>query len=98
VRDPGVYRRRRLTALFAASAAAYLLYAGAGAAQPPSDYHAVEPGDTLWRIATEHYPPAEDPREKVEEIRLQNELEGYEIYPGALLELPQGSQKEASKE
>ena len=67
---------------------AYLLYANAGAAESQPRYHTVEPGDTLWRIATEHYAPGEDPREKVEEIRHQNGLEGYAIQPGLPLELP----------
>jgi LysM repeat protein len=88
MRHPGVYRRRRLGALLAATAVVYVLYANAGAAEPGPHYHTVEPGDTLWRIATEHYAPGEDPREKVEEIRLENGLEGYGIRPGARLELP----------
>ncbi len=88
VRHPGVYRRRRLGALLAATAVACLFYANAGAAEPSPGYHTVEPGDTLWHIATEHYAPGEDPREKVEEIRLENGLEGYGIRPGMRLELP----------
>lgn len=88
VRHPGVYRRRRLGALLATTVVACLFYANAGAAEPEPDYHAVEPGDTLWQVATEHYAPGADPREKVEAIRLENGLEGYEIQPGMRLELP----------
>lgn len=85
---PGVYRRRRLGALLAATVAACLFYASAGAAEPEPVYHAVEPGDTLWHIATEHYASAYDPRERVEAIRRENGLEGYVIRPGMRLELP----------
>lgn len=83
-----VYRRRRLGALLATTTVAYLFYANAGAAEPQPRYHTVEPGDTLWHIATENYAPGEDPREKVEEIRRENDLEGYTIQPGVRLGLP----------
>ncbi|MCA1687906.1 MAG: hypothetical protein LC714_04800 [Actinobacteria bacterium] len=39
-------------------------------------------------MATEHYPPSEDPRAKIEAIRRENGLEGYGIRPGTRLELP----------
>jgi LysM repeat protein len=77
-----------LGALLAATLAAYLLFAGTGSADPAPDAHAVAPGDTLWSIATEHYPPSEDPRATVEAIRKENGLEGYGIRPGMRLELP----------
>ena len=75
-------------ALLATLLAAYLLGAGTGFAQPAPVPHTVESGDTLWSIATEHYPPSEDPRAKVEAIRQENRLEGYSIRPGMRLELP----------
>ena len=84
-----MYRRRRLGALLVASVFAYALYAAAGAdagAEPVS--YTVATGDTLWEIATEQYPPSEDPRATIEAIRQENALEGYLIKPGMRLELP----------
>ncbi len=87
-----VYRGRRLGALAAtvlAAAFAGALHAGSRAgAEPPPALHTVATGDTLWSIVAEHYPPSEDPRVMVEEVREANSLEGYVIRPGARLELP----------
>jgi LysM repeat protein len=88
VKRPEIYWRRRLGALLATLLTAYLLGAGTGSADPAPASHTVEPGDTLWSIATGHYPPSEDPRTKVEAIRQENRLEGYSIRPGMRLELP----------
>jgi Tfp pilus assembly protein FimV len=89
VKHAGIYRRRRLGALLAACAAVYFLYAGAGAdaGTTPVSY-TVEYGDTLWEVATEHYPSSEDPRATIEAIRQENGLEGYRLKPGMRLELP----------
>ena len=83
------YRRRRLGALLVTAALAFAIYAGgnAGAESPPI-HHTVEPGETLWEITVEHYPPSEDPRPIIEEIRETNGLEGYRINSGMPLELP----------
>ena len=72
-----------------ASVFAYALYAAAGAnaGTEPLPY-TVAAGDTLWEIATEQYPPSEDPRVAVEDIRRENGLEGYLIQPGMRLQLP----------
>ena len=68
---------------------AFALYSGTGAgAVPPSVFYTVSPGDTLWSVATEHYPPSEDPRVAVEVIREENGLSDSPIYPGMRLELP----------
>lgn len=68
---------------------ALFLHAAAGAdAESEPEFHAVRPGDTLWEVATEEYPTTGDPRVKVEEIRVENGLDGYTIRPGDVLEIP----------
>ena len=47
----------------------------------------VQPGDTLWAIATAHYPDA-DPRERVDAIEQLNGLAGPQIEAGEVLRLP----------
>ncbi|BBL78284.1 hypothetical protein RxyAA322_01380 [Rubrobacter xylanophilus] len=83
------YRRRRLAALLAAAACGLYLAAHAGA-EPETEYYVVRPGDTLWSIAAERYPPHTDPRIVVEKIREENGLRGYGIRPGEPLRLPEG--------
>ena len=64
------------------------LYAGSNAgAEAPPIYYTVEPGDTLWEITVEHYPPSEDPRPIIEDIRETNDISGYQVHPGMRLEL-----------
>jgi LysM repeat protein len=55
-----------------------------GAGHPQN--YVVQPGDTLWSIATGHY--AGDPREGVWEIEKRNHLSGATIEPGQRLVLP----------
>jgi len=55
-----------------------------GAGHPQS--YVVQPGDTLWSIATAHY--AGDPREGVWEIEKRNHLARTTIEPGQHLVLP----------
>ena len=47
----------------------------------------VEPGDTLWSIASEHY-PADDVRVRVDDIEQANGLDGPTIGVGQSLRLP----------
>lgn len=83
-----IYRRRRAAAaLFVAVAAGLYTVAPADAGRP-TEYHTVAPGETLWSIAVQYYPPSEDPREKIEAIRRANGLGGYRLQAGERLELP----------
>ncbi len=90
VEPASTYRRRRLGALLLTAALAYALGAvGTGAeAEPPPVSYIVASGDTLWSIVDERYPPSEDPRVRIEEIRQMNGMEGSRIYPGTRLDLP----------
>lgn len=47
----------------------------------------VQPGDTLWSIAAEHY-PSDDVRQRVQEIEDANGLRGPRIEVGQTLKLP----------
>ena len=47
----------------------------------------VEPGDTLWSIAAEHY-PEDDVRVRVDDIEQANGLAGPTIQVGQTLRLP----------
>lgn len=72
--------------------ATWALYTGARAdAESPAAYYDVSAGDTLWSVTTAHYPPSEDPRPIVEEIREMNDLSGSKLYPGMRLKLPSAS-------
>lgn len=83
------YRQRRLGALLVVGMLALALYAGSNAgAEAPPIYHTVASGETLWEITTNYYPPSEDPRPIIEEIRETNSLAGYRIHPGMRLDLP----------
>jgi len=50
--------------------------------------YVVQPGDTVWSIATAHY--AGDPRDGVWKIEKRNRLAGAMIQPGQQLVLPAG--------
>lgn len=71
------------------AAAAFSMYhvAGAGAGPEPVLY-TVQPGDTLWGLASERASITEDARVEVERIRSANGLSGYEIHSGQVLRLP----------
>lgn len=89
VRVTHKYRRRRAVAALLAAVVAGALYAGTRAeADQPYGSYTVAPGDTLWSIVKEHYPPSEDPRVAVEVVREANGLEDYRLHPGERLELP----------
>ncbi len=84
-----IHRKRRLGAVLFAAFVVSTLYTGTRAdAEQSYLCHTVNPGETLWSIVTNHYPPSEDPRVAIEEIRQANSLEGYRIHSGECLELP----------
>jgi LysM repeat protein len=56
-----------------------------GSAGKPLRY-VVQPTDTLWSIATRHYPG--DPREGVWQLQRRNHLQGTTLIPGQRLLLP----------
>lgn len=61
--------------------------AGAGAESEP-EFYTVQPGDTIWSLASDRAGVTGDTRIAVEEIRATNELSGYEIHSGQILKLP----------
>ena len=56
-----------------------------GSAGKPVKY-VVQPTDTLWSIATRHYPG--DPREGIWKLQRRNHLSGTTLVPGQRLVLP----------
>jgi LysM repeat protein len=56
-----------------------------GSAGKPVRY-VVRPTDTLWSIATRHYPG--DPREGIWKLQHRNHLHGTTLVPGQKLVLP----------
>ena len=79
-----MFARLLLVSLVALSAWALFVH-DSGAGGPGRDYR-VQPGDTLWSIATSSY--AGDPREGVWKLRERNQLSGTTIAPGQVLRLP----------
>lgn len=71
----------------AAVAALGLAVVAHGVTAPTDTTVVVQPGDTLWSIATEHY-PGDDPRARIDEIEQLNGLHGPAIEAGETLHLP----------
>jgi nucleoid-associated protein YgaU len=65
---------------------AWALFARESGAGGPERSYRVQPGDTLWAIATRSY--GGDPREGVWKLRERNHLAGTTIAPGQVLSLP----------
>jgi hypothetical protein len=91
-----VRRRRRLAAallliaVFAVGSPVALAVAESEAPGPPDDTgpaYVVEPGDTLWSIATRSAPDR-DPREVVHLIVELNDLDTVSLVPGQRISLP----------
>lgn len=72
-------------------ALALLLAVALGAARPsvgatPETRYVVEPGDSLWTIASEHF--GGDPREGVWKLREANGLSEPTVRPGQVILVP----------
>lgn len=52
----------------------------------PETRHVVQPGETLWQIATENY--AGDPRAAIWRIEQRNDVSAGALRPGSVLYLP----------
>jgi len=87
-RAGGGIRVRLLPALGLVVAATFgLALVAHGGAAPAQSRVVVQPGDTLWSIASEHY-PGDDVRVRVEDIERANGLQGPTIEVGQELRLP----------
>jgi nucleoid-associated protein YgaU len=64
-----------------------LAIAARGGTPAPQTTIVVQPGDTLWSIASKHY-PADDVRVRVDDIEQANGLQGPTIQVGQRLVLP----------
>ena len=80
---------KRTLAVLGAVAAANLALALAVHGGSPAVYTevVVQPGDTLWSIASEHY-PRDDVRARVEDIERANGLQSPFIQVGETVKLP----------
>ncbi len=72
--------------MFLVALVAWALFVRDSGAGGPERTYRVQPGDTLWAIATKSY--GGDPREGVWKLRERNHLVGSSIAPGQLLRLP----------
>lgn len=83
----------RLTLLLAAVCLVFLVIGGrADAGIPataPTEY-IVEPGDTLWAIASAHAGPEQDLRRVVADISQLSGVDPGSIFPGQVLLIPTG--------
>lgn len=79
--------RHAALALAVVALAGVGLAAGVHGDTRPSTTVVVQPGDTLWSIAAEHY-PSDDVRVRVQDIEQANGLHGPQIEVGRTLRLP----------
>lgn len=84
-----VRRRRTVVALLAVLilAVAVPRLMASDSVGPAPQVHVVSAGESLWSIAS-HYAPKEDPRRFVREVKLLNDLEQAQVFPGQKLTLP----------
>ncbi len=83
---PGLRRAVAVLAVLGAAGFGFAAVAHGGSPRPETTV-VVQPGDTLWSIAAEHY-PSDDPRVRVEDIERANGLSSPVIHTGQTLELP----------
>ena len=86
----GGFRQVRRAALVLGAVVMFslgLAVAARGGPPPAETTVVVQPGDTLWSIASEHY-PADDVRVRVGDIEQANDLAGPVIQVGQRLRLP----------
>ncbi|MCL2454348.1 MAG: LysM peptidoglycan-binding domain-containing protein [Micrococcales bacterium] len=88
-------RGRVVLALLALVVIAVPLWFGARAAQaegpltaPQVERHVVEPGDTLWQIASSVAAPGEDVRDVVRQLVRLNNLPGSGLLAGQVIVIP----------
>jgi len=84
---PGRLARAGVVAAAVLALSLGLARAAEGGAQGAYENLTVQPGDTLWAIASERYPGA-DVRAKVYEIEQANHLSAEVLYPGEQLRVP----------
>ena len=76
----------RILVLVLLAALVWAVIARASTAAGPERTYVVQPGDTLWSIASERY--GGDPRSGVWKIERRNELEGRPLVAGRRIVLP----------
>jgi LysM repeat protein len=74
-------------ALFAVVACMMLVIAPSSSGASRPGHHLVQPGETLWSIASSHYHTS-DPREEVFQVEQANNLVDATIVPGQVIVLP----------
>jgi nucleoid-associated protein YgaU len=80
-------RRAALAVLIVALTGLGMAVAAHGGTTTSYSTVVVQPGDTLWSIAAQHY-PRDDVRDRVQDIEAANGLQGPQIEAGETLRLP----------
>ena len=81
-----VKRTQTVLVILVALIAVALFFARPTSSAGPEERYVVQPGDTLWELATERY--AGDPREAIWRIKERNGLRMSSLTPGTVLVLP----------
>jgi nucleoid-associated protein YgaU len=83
----------RLSLLLAALCVVFLMIGGSAEADVPTpapDEYVVQPGDTLWAIASATAEPGADVRRVVADIARLSEVDADSLQPGQVLLIPSG--------